>query len=166
MCNICVNLSGDIITGGSCLCLLFACSLLLIILTEFSVSPDIRLSFFGVCAQRWIQTKIQTRYENLPSRGGEENKLRILQEWSVLSSKELVKGVKGNTEGNRIKISLPGPMKKEWKWRNCFFKVPLCQFINFNFLDTGEVESLNFKAQSDQNHTDFRFYLYPAFKNE
>ena len=81
----------------------------------------------------------------------------------MMSSKELVKG---NTEGNRIKISLPGPMKHEWKWRNCFFKVPLFQFINFNFLDTGEVESLNLKAQIDQNFMDFRFYLYPAFKNE
>ena len=81
----------------------------------------------------------------------------------MMSSKELVKG---NTEGNRIKISLPGPMKQEWKWCKCFFKVPLCQFINFNFLDTGEVESLNLKAQIDQNFMDFRFYLYPAFKNE
>ena len=122
---------------------IFACPLPLIILREFSVcfhllhSPhgtaDCHSSFvlsaeykrsMTICCPMWRRRK-QT--ENSPR---------------MMSSKESLKG-------NRIKISHPGPMKQGWKWQNCFFKVPLCQLTNFNFLDTGEVEFSNFNAQSD-----------------
>ena len=69
-------------------------------------------------------------------------------------------------EGNTIKIVFPAPMNEKWKWWNCFFKEPLCQLTNFHFLDSGEVEFWNLKAQSDWIYIYFCFYLYPAFKNK
>ena len=69
-------------------------------------------------------------------------------------------------EGNTIKIVFPGPMNKKWKGWNCFFKEPLSQLTNFHFLDSGEVEFWNLKAQSDWIYIYFCFYLYPAFKNK
>ena len=65
-----------------------------------------------------------------------------------------------------IKIVFPAPMNEKWKWWNCFFKEPLCQLTNFHFLDSGEVEFWNLKAQSDWIYIYFCFYLYPAFKNK
>ena len=51
----------------------------------------------------------------------------------------------------------PGPMNVKWKWRNCSFKVPHCQFTKLNFwtLERSNYQNQKLKMPGIMSAIDF-----------